>query len=600
MPEWKREVSLIFQNTLQELSGIEFFCEVGLPKQLGMIGELGEKLMDRVLPSEPIGNQLGNLLLQLFPTEKDARWIETIDEQSLEKIFALFSPETGQKNFPHLESDIEESMIYLVSQIVAIGLSPLVRKRIPHRKMKSLPFFYLPAKLNLYLKIKHTGNEHDPALIENLYFEFMQIMQETEEAIGAVYQHLNEYGVNVHLVYQLERMKCYVKRVCDLLEMTSGISLDKKKVAHFTSELIRESLTQQSAVALVSNNVTLLAQKIVDRNSHTGEHYIAQNSKEYLVMLKKALGGGFVTAFTVYIKNFLLVIPVTRFLIGAFASMNYAVSFLLIHFCGFTLGTKQPASTAPALAHKLELLEDFDQVETVTDEIVMTARTQFVAVLGNILSVAPVTLLFTYIFHAMTGNWLMDPHAAEHNLHATDILGPAIPFAVFTGILLWLSSIAAGWSDNWFAFNNLHYLIANNKKGKMILGAEGTKKFAGFLERNISGIAANVSLGILLGVVPEILQFLGLPLEVRHVTLSSGALAASLPTLGWNIIETPIFWRNFIGLLTIGFLNIFVSFSLAFFVAVRAKKISSRKRRLIYRSVYKRFIQRPLSFFIPT
>lgn len=600
---WKEDVRKIFQKTLAELSAIEFFCEVGLPGQIGFIGEFGEKIMDKILPRRPIDNQLGELLLVLFPDKEDAEWIESIDDNTLEKIFDLFHS-SEYPNFPHLRSDIEEALIYLVSQVVAIGLSPLVRKRIPHTKMKTLPFFFLSAKLSLYLKVKNENQENKTNANEELknilHAELVTLLKDTAMAIKQVYLHLDKYGVSIHLVYQLERLNHYLNRTNALLEINHSNSIAKQKIALLTADLIKQSLTQRSLKSLISGNVTLLAQKIVERNSKIGEHYIAQDRHEYLAMFKSAMGGGLITALTVYIKNLIVTLPFTRFIIGSFASLNYAGSFLLIQFTGGTLGTKQPAATATALAQKLETLEKVEQIEKVTDEIVLITRTQFVAVLGNVVAVIPAVLLINFIYHSITHSWIFDIHSAEHNLHSTDLLSPAVLYAIFTGFLLWLSSVASGWTENWFAFNNLHYLLANNSKCKLILGNTGAKKLAHFLEHNISGMAANISLGLLLGLAPELLAFIGIPLEVRHVTLSTGAIAASIPSLGFGVFETFAFWRCVLGLIMVGFINIFVSFALAFFVAVRAKKISSRKRRLIYRSVLKRFTQRPISFFIPS
>ncbi|MBC7539468.1 MAG: hypothetical protein H7281_11655 [Bacteriovorax sp.] len=602
-PNWREDTRKIFQETLTELSAIEFFCEVGLPNQLGFIGELGEKIMDKILPRKPINNQLGELLLVLFPDKEDAEWIESIDEKTLELIFDLFQS-NEHISFPHLQSDIEEALIYLVSQIVAIGLSPLVRKRIPHTKMKTLPFFNLSVKLSLYLKIKSENLENktdtNEELKNTLYSELVTLLQDTAIAVKEVYYHLDKYGVSIHLVYQLERLNHFLNRTNALLEINHSDVIAKQKIAFFTSDLIKQTLTQRSIKSLLSGNVTLLAQKIVERNSKIGEHYIAQDIGEYWAMFRSATGGGLITAFTVYIKNIIITLPFTRFILGAFGSINYAGSFLLIQFAGFTLGTKQPAATATSLAQKLESLEKVEQIERVTDEIVMVSRTQFVALIGNVVSVIPVVLLINFIYHYATNNWIFNAHMAEHNLHSTDLFGPAIIYAIFTGFLLWLSSVASGWTENWFAFNDLHYLLANNKKCQLLLGNSGAKKLAHFLEHNISGIAANVSLALLLGIVPEFLQFIGIPLEARHVTLQTGAIAASIPSLGFGVLETFVFWRCIVGLIVVGFLNIFVSFALAFFVAVRAKKISSRKRRLIYRSVIKRFTQRPISFFIPS
>lgn len=596
-PLWKAEVSQILQRSLNELSSVDFFCEVGLPGQIGFIGELSEKLMAKILPQKTINNQLGELILILFPDILDSEWMKAIDVSTLEKIFQLFQSE-DQKVFPHLESDTEEALIYLVSQSVAIGLSPLIRKRIPHAKMKTLPFFTLAAKLNLYLKTKNEHQSKD--LNDEIYRELQTLLVESEKSIVEVYSHLDKFGVSIQLVYQLERLKQFLSRTILLLQIHHDVHLDQRKIVLFTADLIGQSQLHASISSLISGNLTLLAQKIVERNSRTGEHYIAQDAKEYSHMFVSAAGGGFVTAFTVYIKTLILTFPLTPFFAGALASLNYTLSFLVIHFAGFTLATKQPASTAPALARKLEELEKIEQLESITDEIVLVARTQSIAVIGNLLAVFPSVLIINLIYYAFTKRWIVDFQTAEHNLHSTDLIGPAMLFAAFTGILLWLSSLAAGWAENWFAFNNLHHLLLNNKKANLILGKAGAKKLASFLENNISGIAANFSLGILLGLVPVFLAFLGIPIEVRHVTLSTGAIAAALPTLGFGIMKSLLFWRCIAGLMAVGFINIFVSFSMAFFVAVRAKKISARKRRLIYRSVWKRFAQKPISFLIPS
>lgn len=48
-PEAKVKIQATLTQTLQELSSIEFFCEVGLPSQIGLIGELIDKLTAKIL-----------------------------------------------------------------------------------------------------------------------------------------------------------------------------------------------------------------------------------------------------------------------------------------------------------------------------------------------------------------------------------------------------------------------------------------------------------------------------------------------------------------------------------------------------------------------
>lgn len=595
-PETKSKVKKIFISTLQELSCIEFFCEVGLPSQIGLIGELLDKVTAKILPKKPIGHQLSELMTTLFPDEEDVLWLKSLDESIMNKFIELFDEGQGT-NYPHLQNDIEDSLIYLISQIVAIGLSPGIRKRIPHKKMKSLPFFYLSGKLSLYLKIKNTPNQAE--LAQQIMNELLELLAEVRTAIAEVYAHLDRFGVSTHLVYQLERMKLFMNRTSALLEIVNSGHLTKTKISHFIAELVEQNLRQRNAMGIFSNNATLLAQKIIENNSQTGEHYIAKDRKEYWSMVGSAMGGGVLTALTVFVKNLLGLLGMTPFFYGAFSTLNYAGSFLLIQFCGFTLATKQPAATASALAQKLEASENREGIEALTDEIVFLTRTQIAAVFGNLIAVIPAVLIINFAYYYLKGHFIFSVDAAHYTMHSTDILGPSIIYAVFTGFLLWLSSVIAGWADNWYTFNQLGYLITNNKKIKTVLSEEGTKKLVHFLDHGITGIAGNISLGFFLGLVPVLLMFTGIPLEVRHVTLSTGALAASIPTLGVEALKTPEFARAVLGILVIGFLNLSVSFLLALTVALRAKKISSHRKALIYGSVLRRFYQKPFSFFIP-
>ncbi|MET1537740.1 recombinase, partial [Burkholderia sola] len=98
----------------------------------------------------------------------------------------------------------------------------------------------------------------------------------------------------------------------------------------------------------------LLAAKVAERSAETGEHYITRTGREYLSMLTKAAGGGFVMAFTTLMKFALYALGLSAFWGGLAAGINYSISFVLIQLLHFTVATKQPAMTAPAMAAKLK------------------------------------------------------------------------------------------------------------------------------------------------------------------------------------------------------------------------------------------------------
>ena len=257
----KSRIQKVFSSALQELHSTEFFCEVGLPSNLGLIGELTEKLTSKILPGKPIGNQLSELMMVIFPSEESPGGLRGLDEECLRRLPELFA----EGEYSKLQNDIDDSLIYLISQITAIGMSPAIRKRIPHKKMKALPFYSLPSKLNLYLKSK---NENALELNQVVLVEFYDLLLESGQAIDDVYHHLNTYGVSTQIVFQLEKMKLFLKRVHSLLELTNSKNLNPGKITKLIAELVEQNLHQRNALSVFSDNATLLAQKIISPTKH--------------------------------------------------------------------------------------------------------------------------------------------------------------------------------------------------------------------------------------------------------------------------------------------------------------------------------------------
>ena len=116
---------------------------------------------------------------------------------------------------------------------------------------------------------------------------------------------------------------------------------------------------------------------------------------------------------------------------------------------------------------------------------------------------------------------------------------------------------------------------------------------------DLSGLAANVSLGFMLGVVPVVASFLALPLDVRHVTLSTGQIMAAAGTLGPVVLHDPAFWWCVAAIPLTGLLNVGVSFLLALRVAVRSRNVRVADRARLWTAIRRRMLKRPLSFLFP-
>ncbi|MFP5520760.1 MAG: hypothetical protein ACLGGX_12720, partial [Bdellovibrionia bacterium] len=568
-PDWKIKVAKTLREVITSINGMQLFCETGLAKETTIVSEVKERLLYKFLPEAPLEEELTYLIAALFPYESDALWLQKIDDSLAQEIIELVTYECDSSDrWNNLYESLESALVYLAIQVRALGTNPMIRHRTRTQHLRSSSFYLLSNLIENFLKIRTA----DPQAVN--VAPVLAMINSAHIELDEVYKHLNESGVSVQIVFQIRILKEYLNRIKVLLLILSSTSVPAKLVVDLCAKLVADVSEMRSLRKLWSQNSALLSQKIVERTAATGEHYITRTTAEYIDMLRAASGGGAVTALTVFIKVLVTSIGFSSLITGVLASVNYAVSFVGIHLLGFTLGTKQPAMTAPALADKIEKLDESGSgINSLVEDIVCIIRSQVASVLGNVLLVVPVVIALTMISFSVFGFHLMPEVKAYNAFEEFDFLSMAPIYAAFTGILLWLSSLISGWADNWFAFRGLRRRIIKNRTLNKAFGLGGARKIAIFFQDNIAAFAGNISLGFLLGLTPELLKFIGIPLDIRHITLSAGTLAAALPVVGWEAIREPEFVRSLVGLFFIGAFNVGVSFSLALWVAIKARNI---------------------------
>jgi site-specific recombinase len=316
-------------------------------------------------------------------------------------------------------------------------------------------------------------------------------------------------------------------------------------------------------------------------------------------MLVSAGGGGVLTTGTATLKFLIGWAKFAPFVEGVLAATNYATSFIVMQLCGFTLATKQPSMTAAALASSMSEHAGHKDLQNLVTMIARITRSQLAAAAGNIGLVIPTALVFAELWRRQTGASFLDEDTARyviHSLHPTR--SGTVFYAALTGVLLWCSSVGAGWLENWSTYRRLPEAIAEHRVHRLV-GRRVTRFFARAFQHNISGFGGNVTLGVLLGMTPVLGKFFGLPLDVRHVTLSTGALMLAASALGSAELASPEFLGACAGIAVIGALNFGVSFFFALQVALRAREVGYRDRLRLLLSVAITFVRSPLQFLVP-
>ena len=600
-PDFLKLWHLWWEEFLTSVDATPLLADLGFSSQGSLASELARRLRRRLLPVSPETTDLSELFELLFPTDFDARWLRALDARTLRRLrVILFHAETATPSRvpDYVLRTLMDALAYATSQISAAGQSADVRLRMSDEAKAARPFAELPIVFEtLRRAVLQDGRLSAPAQIAAV--QLREQLDACRAAASSVYSHLEEHGISVNIEFQLRQLRQRILRVKALL-LCLETDAPAQATAQLLSHLVKVSQDSASMRALWSSSTELLAAKVTERNAETGQHYITRNAAEYGAMLARAAGGGALLAGTTWAKLAIGALGLSSFWGGWWAGVNYALSFVLIMLLHWTVATKQPAMTAPAMAARLKDMATPGAVERFVDEVVYLLRSQFAAILGNVGLVMPVVVLLSMGLHRL--GWaqrIMDPFHAQYILAQHNVLGPTALFAAATGVLLFASSLIAGWVENWFVFNRLDSALAHHPRATAALGRERAARWAAYWRQNISSWTANISLGLMLGLVPPVLRFFGIPFDVRHVTLVAGQIAAAVHELGAGALHQPALAWAAGGIVITGLMNLAFSFTLAFRLALTAQNVPALDRRRLYAALGQRALRRPLSFLLP-
>ena len=598
-PVLRERLQKWWQAIMQSVDITMLLADFGFAQRTSMFSELAERLRNKLLPTNPDTIDASELFMSALNSEFDARWLGALDEDLINRLSHVLTPDEEQTDgATRWQHALADAITYCCGNILATGFAPELRLRMTNEARDAQPFHDLISDAeSLRIEVLHplrTSNRLDGTVAR-----LRERLDACRQAANSVYTHFEDNGISVGLVFRLRQLRARILRVRELLECLLS---PKPAVAatKLMSRLVSVSRERRSLRALLTANSSLLAAKMAERNAETGSHYITRTPSEYFSMVRKAAGGGLVMAFTTMIKFWLYTLAFSAFWSGFWAGTNYALSFVLVQLLHFTVATKQPAMTAPAMAAKLKNLDRDGGEKEFVDEVTHLVRSQVAAILGNVLIVFPAVLGITLLLAKLAGHSVITEKEALHVIDSLKPWGPSLLFAAFTGVLLFTSSIFAGWVENWFVLHRLDAAIHYNPRITKAIGARRAARCARFLRDNLSGLAANISLGFMLGLTPVIAAFFGLGLDVRHVTLSSGQMAAAASALGPEVIHMSAFWWSIGTLPFIGALNVLVSFYLAFRLALRAQNVTGVERSRLYVALRHRLFHSPLSFFAPS
>jgi site-specific recombinase len=455
------------------------------------------------------------------------------------------------------------------------------------------------------------------------------MLDQCEEVILKVRRRTLAAGTSVSLTYLLVALTQSIDRLRKLLFLvdTSGelpgapnmdllalaieatppaeptISPRRAAAIALAQELAEAHNTKYQVRGLVRDNIDLLARNVTENASRTGEHYIAERRSELRQMFNQAAGAGVIISCMALIKILMSYLQRAPLIEAALYSLNYSLGFALVHVLHFTIATKQPAMTAARIAAALHESDqkgryrqaDADSMAALVNKVF---RTQVVAVLGNLATVIPLSFLLALGYWYLFGHHLVNPDKARHLIHDSHPWESlALLHAAIAGVWLFVSGLVSGYYDNKALYTRMGLRVQQLHGLRRLLGKERLERLGRYVEDNLGGLMGNVIFGVLMGVTATVGYLLGLPLDIRHVTFSSANFAIGFVGLDYQVgLET--IGITALGIFLIGAVNLLVSFGLALWVALRARKIRFYHGVKLLSALGRRLRAAPLDFFI--
>lgn len=569
--------------------------------------EVRTRLFDKFLPFQPEKDTLQYVLNQVFYLSSDPIWIDAIPYDEIVFLFNLLGFEDiyrTVKNETAL-SEIIVAMQLLAQRMSGRALENEVIKMVPEYSNLDSPFLALENELN-QLETNVRNSKHHFVESNDLFIkQFFMFHKQCNGYIDKAFFNSSKYGITLSVNQSLLRIRQQLERLKELIILII-VDNEKDKLKNSISilqMLIKYNCYKNNIRRLLAESTQLVSYEITQHTAKSGQKYITDGYKEYFKMFYAALGGGVIVGFLCVFKLLFSKLQVSAFSHAFLYSFNYAFGFVIIFLLGYTLATKQPAMTAATIAQALEegMKKQFNVVDKHKSFAKLFARifrTQFIAFVGNVLIVFPVALLIVWFFDFLSGQNIAASKSEKLISDLNPIHSLALFHAAIAGVFLFFSGIISGSVSNRNKHFQVAYRIQENPFLKQTFGILKTQKISNWVDKNWAGVISNMWFGIFLGSVGSLGVFLGLNIDIRHITFASGNLALALYGAGFNIDFCTVVIAV-IGVFGIGFINFMVSFTLSLLLAFRSRNIPLSELNLLNKSIWSYFKKAPLNFFFP-
>jgi len=562
----------------------------GMPESDSVAYEFFKRVGHKVLPPLKNRKSIGYQISSIFNKKTDYVWVKAVDATLWERFFGLLNLSLDIRG-KRAQGQLRDALTVVSYRLAMLGLEKSIVDRLGEMGGVTSAFVMQRRQVDAFLEAQSLGRvAKEVACLQAM-------LQTCTEAIESIKKGNAYLGTSMRETHLLQWLSILIERMNLLVSLLSNdANMEIPGLVKYFQHLVEKEMTQNSIRSYLNTTTKELAFQISEAGVSTGEHYITSTLKEYWQMFVSAVKGGAFVSVIALLKTLLHFLRLAPFWQAFGYGLNYAVGFVMLQSNGGTLATKQPAMTASAVAGALD---DSADVSTNMAELAITVskvmRSQLASLAGNILAVFPASLAIAFLWNLAFGHNLVEGAAAQHYLDQQNPLTSLCwLYAAITGVFLFLSGIISGYFENYM----VHGQIGQRLREHPVHGGRFLNWLAGYLERNSGMLAGNISLGFLLGFAGFFGDIFGVPFDIRHVTFSTANVAFGLFGLGFQVPLAELLWL-LLGIVFIGLFNLIVSFSLAFYVAMKSRGVSFRDYRTLAHYLKRLFFRYTFDFIWP-
>lgn len=562
----------------------------------GFFTEMRRRIAHQFLPSAIDRNYLADLFSVFFHQNDDDEWVLDVpDEIWMELMAAIQFAKAPQTLKDESKKNTFASIEVLSYRITALGLEPELLKNHPELERHDSPFMAQQKALVAWLEADDKNST--TADVNHI----LVMLDQCQTIVQKIRRNTAKSGTSIHLTSLLQRLTQQVERLVTIMQIVAPQKGNADlEIVQLFKQLVFGECHKNDLGSHWQANVEVMALRVTENASRTGEHYITNNRSEYFALMRSAMGAGVIIAVMAMLKILIAKVHFAPLTEAILFGLNYGIGFILIHILHFTVATKQPAMTAAAIAASIDASNgNGKDMQQLVGMIANTMRSQLVAILGNVVIAIPIAMAIGWAVFYCTGQYFISVEKAQHLLiDIHPFKSGSFFYAAIAGVCLFLSGLIAGYHDNLAVYNKIPERLKALRGLKKILGESRLNRIADYVENNLGALAGNFYFGCMLGGAGAVGVLFGLPFDIRHIAFSSAFVGYAVAGLDFAVGWQTMAWAAG-GLALIGFANLAVSFSLALYVAMKSRKVRFNAWRLLVKNLFRQANQNPRVFILP-